>query len=319
MQYRRIGKAGIKVSVLSLGSWVTFGSQVDQGLAAECMQIAYESGVNFFDNAEVYGGGESETIMGKAFSSLGWPRRSYIVSSKFFWGIHQGVNLQNTLNRKYLLDALDHSLDRLGLDFLDLIYCHRPDPETPIEETVWTMHEIVTSHKALYWGTSEWSAAEISEAYEIADRLNLHKPIVEQPEYSLLTRHRVEQEYAPLYEKYGMGLTTWSPLASGILSGKYLDGVPKGSRALLPGYEWLASQLTDPVNNEKVRRLKSVADRMGCSLAQLSIAFCAANTNVSSVITGASTVAQVEENLGSLSILDGITPEIQAELIQIMA
>jgi voltage-dependent potassium channel beta subunit len=304
MPYRRLGRSGLKVSVLSFGSWVSFGSQLDVARARSCLDAAYQAGVNFFDNAEAYASGESEGIMGKAIAELGWPRHSYVISSKYFWGINGGVNSRNTLNRKYLMEAIDPSLERMGLDYLDLIYCHRADPETPIEETVWAMSDIVSSGRALYWGTSQWTADEIRAAWLIADRHHLHKPIVEQPEYNLFNRRKVEREFVRLYEDIGLGLTTWSPLASGLLSGKYLDGVPEGSRATLPGYEWLRNLLTDPERNTKVRKLSGVADELGCSLAQLSIAWCAANPHVSSVITGASRVEQVHENLGALDVLD---------------
>jgi aryl-alcohol dehydrogenase-like predicted oxidoreductase len=222
--------------------------------------------------------------------------------------------MRNTLNRKYLLHAIDGSLERMGLDFVDLLYCHRPDPETPIEETVWAMSDIVSSGKALYWGTSEWSADEIRAACEIAERRNLHKPVVEQPQYNLLERRRVEKEYARLYEDHGLGLTTWSPLASGLLTGKYVDGIPEGSRASLPGYEWLRDILTDPANNAKAQKVVEIAERLEVTPGQLAIAWCAANPNVSSVITGASTVDQVRENMGALTALEQLTPELKAEL-----
>ena len=231
MTYRRLGRSGLKVSVLSFGSWVSFGPQLDTGRARDCLAAAYDAGVNFFDNAEAYSGGESERIMGAAIAELGWPRGSYVISSKYYWGLSDAVNDHLTLNRKYLMGAIDPSLERFGLDHLDLIYCHRADPETPIEETVWAMSDIVSSGRALYWGTSEWSAADIRAAWEIADRHHLHKPVVEQPQYNLFDRHKVEIEYARLYEDIGLGLTTWSPLASGLLTGKYVDGVPEGSRA----------------------------------------------------------------------------------------
>ena len=303
MEYRRLGRSGLKVSVLSFGSWVTFGPQLAGQLAADCISAAADAGVNFFDNAEAYAGGESERIMGKAFAELGWPRHQYVVSTKIFWGIHGGVNMTNTLNRKYLLQAIDGSLDRMGLDFVDLLYCHRPDPETPIEETVWAMSDIVSRGQALYWGTSEWSADEIRAAWEIADRHHLHKPVVEQPEYNILRRKKVEREYARLYDDIGLGLTTWSPLASGLLSGKYLDGVPADSRAALPGYEWLRNMLTDEKSNAKVKALKAIADDLGCTLAQMSLAWCAKNPHVSTVITGASRVEQVRENMKALDVV----------------
>jgi voltage-dependent potassium channel beta subunit len=310
MPYRRLGRSGLQVSALSFGSWVTFGDQLDTSLAEECLTAARDGGVNFFDNAESYAGGQSESIMGAAIVSLGWERWSYVISTKVFWGIHDGPNMRNTLNRKYLLQAIEGSLERLQLDFVDLLFCHRPDPETPIEETVWAMHDIIERGQALYWGTSEWSADEIRAAWEIAERHHLHKPVMEQPQYNLLERRRVEVEYARLYDDIGLGLTTWSPLASGLLTGKYLDGVPEGSRASLPGYEWLKGMLTDPARNEKVRRLSGLADELGCTLSQLAIAWCAANPNVSTVITGASRVEQVHENLGALKVLDALDPEM---------
>lgn len=318
MTYRRLGRSGLKVSVLSFGSWVSFGPQLDIDKAAACMQEAYDHGVNFFDNAEVYAGGESERIMGKVFDKLGWERHSYVVSSKFFWGIKDGVNSKNTLNRKYLMEAIDPSLERIGLDHYDLIYCHRPDPETPIEETVWAMSDIVSSGRAFYWGTSEWSADEIRAAVEIAERHHLHKPVVEQPQYHLLHRDRVETEYARLYEDVGLGLTTWSPLASGLLTGKYLDGVPEGSRASLEGYEWLQKALTNPRSNEKVRELKAVADDLGCTLAQMAIAWCAANPNVSTVITGASRPEQVTENMKALDVLAQLDEDVMARIEEVV-
>ena len=304
IQYRRLGRSGLKVSVLSFGSWVSFGPQLDVGRARDCLAAAYDAGVNFFDNAQSYAAGESERIMGAAIAELGWPRHSYLVSSKFFWGLHDTVNARHTLNRKYLLEAIDPSLERFGLGHLDLIYCHRADPETPVEETVWAMSDIVASGRAHYWGTSEWSAADIRAAWEIAERHHLHKPVVEQPEYNLFNRRKVEREYSRLYDDIGLGLTTWSPLASGLLTGKYLDGVPDDSRAALPGYEWLRDLLTDPGRNDKVRRLAAVADDLGCSLAQLSVAWCASNPHVSTVITGASRVEQVHENLAALDVLE---------------
>jgi len=316
MQYRRLGRSGLQVSVLSFGSWVSFGAQLDTGAALECLDAAYQGGMNFFDNAEAYAGGDSEKIMGEAIAQLGWERSSYVISTKLFWGIDGGVNMSNTLNRKYLLQAIEGSLERLDLEFVDLLFCHRADPNTPIEETVWAMSDIVASGQATYWGTSEWTSDEIRAAWEIADKHHLHKPVMEQPEYNILRRRRVEREYARLYEDIGLGLTTWSPLASGLLTGKYLDGVPEGSRATLPGYEWLKQMLTDPAQNEKVRKLKGIADDLGCSLAQLSLAWCAKNPHVSTVITGASRADQVKDNLGALDVLDrlddGVMDKIQA-------
>jgi voltage-dependent potassium channel beta subunit len=311
MTYRRLGRSGLKVSALSFGSWISFGNQLDIGLARDCLAAAYDLGVNFFDNAEFYAGGASERLMGEAIGQLGWPRHSYVISTKFFQGIltdgvHRGVNMTSTLNRKYLMQAIDASLDRMGLEFVDLIFCHRPDPETPIEETVWAMSDIISSGKAHYWGTSEWSSRDIRTAWEIADRHHLHKPMMEQPEYHLLRRSRVEQEYADLYDDLGLGLTTWSPLASGLLTGKYLDGVPDGSRAAVTGYEWLRPSLVDPERNAAVAGLVERAGDLGVSAAQLAIAWCASNPRVSTVITGASSVEQVRHNIGAARLLPGV-------------
>ena len=314
MQYRHLGRSGLQVSVLSFGSWVTFGEQIGTELAVECLNAAREGGVNFFDNAESYAGGQSERIMGKALAELSWPRHSYVISTKLFWGIHDDINMRNTLNRKYLMQAIDASLERLGLDFVDVLFCHRSDPGTPIEETVWTMSDIISQGKALYWATSEWPADDIRAAWEIAERHHLRKPVADQPQYNLLVRQRVEREYARLYDDIGLGLTTWSPLASGLLSGKYLDGAPAGSRAMLPGYEWLQQALTDADRNAKARQLKEVADEIGCGMAQLALAWCARNPHVSSVITGASSVEQLRSNLGALDVLPLITDEIAERL-----
>jgi voltage-dependent potassium channel beta subunit len=315
MVYRRLGRSGLKLSTLSLGSWVTFDTQLNDDLALECMQTAFDAGCNFFDNAEAYAGGESEAIMGRVIAKLGWPRRSFVMSTKFFWGINGDVpNMRNTLNRKYLMQAVEGSLDRLRVDFIDLIFCHRADPETPIEETVWAMHDIVSSGKALYWGTSEWTADEIRAAWEIAERHHLHKPVMEQPQYNLLERDRVETEYARLYDDIGLGLTTWSPLASGLLTGKYAAGIPADSRGALPEYGWLARRLTDPTAAAKVERLRPIASELGCTLAQLSIAWCAKNPHVSTVITGASRASQVTENFAALDVLELLTPDVMARI-----
>jgi voltage-dependent potassium channel beta subunit len=310
MEYRRLGRTGIKVSVLSFGSWVTFDNQVAVDAAVECMQAAHEAGCNFFDNAEAYAGGRSEEIMGEALRRLGWPRWSYVVTTKLFWGINNAVNMKNTLNRKYLLQAIDASLERFGLDFVDVVYCHRADPDTTIEETVWAMSDIVSSGKALYWGTSEWAAGEIREAIEVAERHHLHKPVTEQPQYNLFQRHRVEVEYARLFDEFGYGATTWSPLASGLLTGKYRDGIPDDSRGALPGYGWLAREITDPAALAKVEKLRPIADELGCSLAQLALAWCTKNPNVSTVITGASKSSQVVENFGALDVIPALTVDV---------
>ena len=321
MEYRRLGRSGLKVSVLSFGSWVTFGPQLKDAddTALACLQAAWDRGCNFFDNAEVYSAGESESIMGRALARLGWPRESYVVSTKFYWGIRKGPNTRNTLNRKYLMQAIDGSLQRLGLEFVDLIFCHRADPNTPIEETVWAMSDIVASGKALYWGTSEWSADEIRAAWEIAERHHLRKPVMEQPQYNLFHRERVESEYARLYEDIGLGTTIWSPLASGLLTGKYNDGIPKDSRGALPGYEWLHKRLSDEQALARVRRLGEIAKGLDCSLAQLAIAWCAKNPHVSTVITGASRASQVEENFASLDVVSRLDADVLARIDEALA
>jgi voltage-dependent potassium channel beta subunit len=310
MVYRNLGRSGLRVSVLSFGSWVTFGPQLNVDHAASCLSAAKDAGVNFFDNAESYAGGESERIMGEAIRQLGWKRHEFVVSTKLFWGLNPHVNMRNTLNRKYLSQAIDGSLQRFGFDFVDLVFCHRSDRHTPIEETVWAMSDMITQGKALYWGTSEWSADEIRSAWEIADRHHLHKPVMDQPQYNIFWRERVEKEYARLYEDIGLGLTTWSPLASGILTGKYINGIPDGSRASLPGYEWLKGPLTDEKRNAKVVELKAIADELGVSLAELAIGWCASNPHVSTVITGASSAEQVTENMKALRVIPMLTKEI---------
>jgi voltage-dependent potassium channel beta subunit len=315
MEYRRLGNSGVKVSVLSFGSWVTFNTQLDTDLALECMQTAHDAGCNFFDNAEGYAGGKSEEIMGKALAQLGWPRWSYMLTTKFFWGIQPDpVNMTNTLNRKYLSQAIDGSLERFGLDFVDVAYCHRADPKTPIEETVWAMSDMVSQGKALYWGTSEWTADEIRTAIDVAERHHLHKPVTEQSEYNLLNREKVEVEYARLFEDTRYGNTTWSPLASGLLTGKYKDGIPADSRASLAGYGWLAEQLTDRDAVAKVERLRPIADRLGCSIAQLALAWCTKHPMVSTVITGASKPSQVSENFAALEVIPLITDDVKHEI-----
>ncbi|MGH9137378.1 MAG: potassium channel beta subunit family protein [Acidimicrobiales bacterium] len=319
MEYRRLGRTGIKVSVLSFGSWVTFDNQLPVDAAMECMEAAHDAGCNFFDNAEAYAHGNSEQIMGDAISQLGWPRWSYVLTTKLFWGVHepqQGntVNVRNTLNRKYLMDAIDGSLERFGLDFVDVLYCHRADPDTPVEETAWAMSDIVDSGKALYWGTSEWPAGAIVEAIEVAERHHLHKPVTEQPQYNVLERERVEREYADVFARHGYGATIWSPLASGLLTGKYREGIPAESRAALPGYGWLAEQITDPAAVGKVEKLRPIADELGCTLAQLALAWCTKNPNVSTVITGASRASQVVENFEALDVIPQLTPDVLARI-----
>ena len=313
MQYRRLGRSGLQVSTLSLGSWVTYHNQVDVKAAAEMLAAAFDAGINFFDNAEVYAAGKSESIMGAAIKQLGWPRLNYVVSTKFFWGLagkDEGINRKNTLNRKYLMQAIDGSLQRMGLEHIDLIYCHRSDPHTPIEETARAMSDIIDQGKALYWGTSEWNAADIRAAWETCSRHGWHKPVMEQPEYNLFHRKRVEVEYARLYEDTGLGLTTWSPLASGLLTGKYRNGMPEGSRGTLNDMVYLRDGLLDPAKNAAVGKLEPIARELGCDLAQLAIAWAAKNPRVSTVITGASKPSQLASNLGALAVLDKLTPEV---------
>jgi len=297
LNYRRLGRSGLLVSELSFGSWVTYGNQMDMRAARECMAAAWDAGVNFFDNAEIYARGEAERIMGAVLKELGWARSRVVISTKFYWGLSDGPNEKNTLNRKYLMQAIDGSLSRLSLDYVDLIFCHRADPNTPIEETVRAMHDIITSGRALYWGTSEWNADDVRAAWDIAERHHMHKPVMEQPQYNLFHRQRVEREYARLYGDLGIGLTTWSPLASGLLTGKYRSGVPTGSRATLENYAFLREMLVDPGRNNLVGQLAGIASELGCTLAQLALAWCLKNPHVSSVITGASRAAQVRENM----------------------
>ncbi len=313
MEYRRLGSAGLKVSALSLGSWVTYGKQVDEEGAVACMREAWDAGVNFFDNAEAYEEGKSEEIMGAALRKLGWRRSSYVVSTKIFFGMHKGMNESQTLNRKKLREGIDGALKRFGLDYIDLVFCHRPDPETPIEETVWSMHMMIESGKALYWGTSEWSAEEIREAWGIAEKHHLHKPQMEQPQYNLFVRRKVEKEFARLYDGIGLGLTIWSPLASGLLTGKYNSGVPKDSRLALPGYDWLKGIIT-PERIAAVKKLAPIAKDLGVTMAQLALAWCAANPRVSTVITGASRPEQVKENMKALDALPKMTTEVMTRI-----
>ena len=317
MHYRRLGPSGLRLSTLSLGSWVTYHNQVDVGAAVEMMAAAFDAGINFFDNAEGYAAGRSEEVMGQALKQLGWPRLNYVVSTKFFWGLdRQGhaVNRKDTLNRKYLMQAIDGSLQRFGLDHIDLIYCHRPDPQTPVEETARAMSDIIDQGKALYWGTSEWPADDIRAAWAVADRHGWHKPVMEQPQYNLFHRKRVEQEYARLCTDLGLGMTTWSPLASGLLTGKYRDGVPPGSRGAMAGMGFLHDGLLNPARNAAVAQLAPIAAELGGTLAQLAIAWAAKNPRVSSVITGASRLDQLQSNLGALALLDKLTPEAMARI-----
>ena len=322
MKYRRLGKSGLKVSELSFGSWVTFNKQVDSKLAEKMFGICFDAGINFFDNAEGYEAGESEIVMGNALKSLNRPRDSYCVSSKVFFGSNKNPTpTQIGLSRKLVTEACHQAMKRLQVDYLDLYFCHRADPETPIGETVWAMHNLVTQGKILYWGTSEWTADEISEAYEFAFENNLTPPTMEQPQYNLLDRKRFEIEYAPIFEKYEMGTTIWSPLASGALTGKYLEGIPEGSRASLKGYEWLKKHMIDSdrgkARMEKVYKFIPIAEELGTNLTKLAIAWCLLNDNVSTVILGASKPEQLKENIESLEVIPLLTEEVQKKLSSI--
>lgn len=315
MEYRRLGKAGLKVSALSLGSWVTFGKQVDMRDAKMLLQTAYDAGVNFFDNAEGYEAGESEKIMGEAIAALGLPRDTFAVSSKVFWGGEKQMQLG--VNAKHVRDACDAALLRLKVDYLDLFFCHRPDIDTPIEETVRAMHNLIQQGKVMYWGTSEWSAQQITEAHAVARAYGLTPPTMEQPQYNLLHRDKVEREFAPLYENFGLGTTIWSPLASGMLTGKYNDGIPDDSRLNLPGYEWLKDLWTSEEGKaklEKIRQLTALADEIGISVAHLSLAWCLKNPNVSTVILGASRLSQLEDNLASMDAVEKLTSDVMEKI-----
>lgn len=319
MQYRYLGKSGLPLSVLSFGSWVTFGNQIDVGAAKEMLLTAYDAGVNFFDNAEVYAAGQSEVIMGNALADLGWSRDSYCVSSKVFWGGEKPT--QRGLSRKHLFDACHASLKRLQVEYLDLYFCHRPDVHTPVEETVRAMHDLITQGKVMYWGTSEWSARQIAEAHGIARQFHLIPPVMEQPQYNMLHRERVEAEYAALYDEQGLGTTIWSPLASGILTGKYSSGIPAGSRMTLNGYEWLRKRVESEAGKKDILKadaLKAIADELGTSLAKLAIAWCLANPRVTTVILGASRLEQLKENLEALPVLDQLSPDVLATIETIL-
>lgn len=322
MEYRRLGKSGLQVSVLSFGSWVTFGNQLDVDAALESMAAAYDAGVNFFDNAESYAMGQSEIVMGQALKKAGWRRDTYIVSSKVFWGSVQNPKPnQHGLSRKHIVEACHQALERLQVDYLDLYFCHRPDPNVPIEEVVRTMTHLIQQGKVFYWGTSEWSAQQLMEAYSVARQYGLIPPTMEQPHYNMFHRHRVEVEYGRLYEAIGLGTTTWSPLASGMLTGKYNNGIPADARCNLPGYEWLREQFESEEGQrriQKVRELTAVADELGTSMAKLAIAWCAKNPNVSTVITGASRVEQVIENMKALEVIPQLTDDVMEQIESIL-
>ena len=312
MRYNRLGSAGIRLSELSLGAWVTYGGQVGEDVAQKCMSKAYDLGVNFFDNAEAYARGNAETVMGNVIRKTGWKRTDIVVSSKVFHG-GEGPN-DRGLSRKHIYEACRRSLKRLQLDYLDLFFCHRPDPETPIEETVRAMDDLVHQGLILYWGTSEWAASDIMRAHAIATELNLTPPQMEQPEYNMLHRERVEKEYLPLYRDVGLGTTTWSPLASGLLSGKYNSGIPPGSRGSMENYGWMRDEILTPANIAKVKALEPLAKEMACTMAQLALAWARKNQNVSTVITGATSPDQVEENMQSLEFVSGLTGDVMVRI-----
>jgi voltage-dependent potassium channel beta subunit len=319
MEYRFLGKSGLKVSALSFGAWVTFNDQLDVDAAYQCMKTAYDSGVNFFDNAEAYANGQAETIMGDVLRKAEWKRSDLVISTKIFWG-GEGPN-DRGLSRKHIIEGTNAALKRLGMDYVDLIYCHRPDLDTPIEETVWAMNQVLNQGKALYWGTSEWSAAQIRRAYDFARSEHLIPPTMEQPQYNMLHRDKVEMEYADLYDEIGLGTTIWSPLASGILTGKYNDGIPDGSRMSLPDYKWLLPELQSEAGRQKVEKVKllaPIAQDLECSMAQLAIAWCLSNDDVSTVITGASRPEQVTENMKALNVAGQLTPEVQESIEEIL-
>ena len=315
MEYRRLGSSGLKVSALSFGSWVTFSFQMDDTAAAECMTAAYDAGVNFFDNAEVYAGGESERIMGRVLRKAGWGRDTYCVSSKVYWGGQ--LPTQRGLSRKHIHDACHAALRRLQLDYLDLFFCHRPDLETPIEETVRAMDDLVRQGRVLYWGTSEWSAQQIQEAYGVARQYGLTPPTMEQPQYNMFERDRVEREYHRLYSEIGLGTTIWSPLASGVLTGKYGDGIPEGSRLSLPDYQWLRGRVESEEGQANVRKaveLEGIARELGVPLAQMAIGWCLKNPNVSTVILGTSNARQLAQNLASLDLVPRMTDDVMEKI-----
>ncbi len=315
MEYRRLGKSGLQVSLLSYGSWVTFHKQIDDSIADELMGIAYDNGINFFDNAEGYAFGESEKMMGRVLKTKGWDRTSIIVSSKVYFGWRKDNKPNQTgLSRKHITEACHEALQRMQLDYLDLYFCHRPDVNVPIEEVVWTMNNLIQQGKILYWGTSEWSAQEIMEAHMFAERHHLIGPTMEQPEYNMFRREKLEREYVPIFKNIGLGTTIWSPLAVGVLTGKYNNGIPEGSRLAIEGFDWLKNKQLDDAKIEKVKKLQFVADKLEASLAAMAIAWCAKNPNTSTVILGATKASQLTENLKALDVLPKLSTEIMDEI-----
>lgn len=318
MEYRKLGNTGLRISQFSFGSWVTFGKQMELEPVQKSLKLAWDNGINFFDNAEVYANGQSEELMGQALRKLEIPRQHLVISTKFFWGIENNINFKNTLNRKYLMHAIDQSLKRLQMDYVDLVFCHRPDPETPIEETVMAMHDMIQKGKALYWGTSEWSATQFDHAYTFAAENSFHRPMFEQPQYNLLHRNKVENEFAPLYRKMGLGLTIWSPLASGMLTGKYQKEIPSNSRLSLNNMTWLQEELHKPQTQKVLKGLETLSKNSGISMTELSLGWCTLNPRVSTVILGASRPEQLLQNLNTLKNLDKIKA-LKVELDQLLS
>lgn len=316
MEYRKLGRSGLLVSELSFGSWVTFGNQIGDNIAEDCMKLAYDNGVNFFDNAEVYAHGQSEIVMGQILRKMGWARDTFVVSSKVFWG-GQLPN-QMGLSRKHVVEGCNAALKRLQVEYLDLFFCHRPDKTTPVEETVWTMHNLIQQGKILYWGTSEWSAQEIMEAHMVARQYNLIPPVMEQCQYSMLWRDKMENDFLKIFTDIGMGTTIWSPLASGLLTGKYNNGVPEGSRMTQDDLSWLRERMLTEANIEKVRNLGKLADELGISMPTMAIAWCLKNQNVSSVILGASKLSQLEETLKSADAVALLTEDVMGKIEEIL-
>jgi voltage-dependent potassium channel beta subunit len=320
MEYRYMGRTGLQLSVLSFGSWVTFHKQIDDQAASGLMELAYEKGINFFDNAEAYALGESEKMMGRVLKNLGWDRSSYVISSKAFFGWRGKQNKPNQtgLSRKHLFEACHEALQRLQLEYLDLYFCHRPDPLVPIEEVVWTMHNLIQQGKILYWGTSQWSGAEIMEAHRVSQQYGLIGPVVEQPQYNMFERYKMEMDYAPVFRNVGLGTTIWSPLAAGFLTGKYLEGIPEGSRLGIAGFEWLKDRWLQEAKVEVLRKLVALAQRLGVSMSSLAIAWTIRNPHVTTAILGATRVEQLEENLNALKVVPLLTPDVMAEIDTIL-
>ena len=316
MEYRRLGRSGLQVSVLSFGSWITFGKQVDNNVARDCMALAYDNGINFFDNAEIYSKGQSEVVMGDILKAMKWPRDTYLVSSKVYWG--GDLPNQKGLSRKHIVEGCNASLRRMQVDYFDLYFCHRPDLHTPMEETVWSMHNLIQQGKILYWGTSEWTAQEIQEAIMVAKVNNLIPPMMEQPHYNMFHRQAFEVDYYKLFRDHGMGTTVWSPLASGLLTGKYNDGIPKDSGLAMEGFDWLLDKTLSAERIDKVRELSKIAEDIGVSITNMALAWCLKNPDVSTLILGASKPAQLEKNIGCLEVVEKLNPEVLEKIESVL-